>query len=80
MENHDWNGVNMKRTKRLIPAAVIAGMLFLFPLLLHAEPSVKLDGSTYEFDPVPEGTQIEHSYVIQNTGDAPLHIHKIHAG
>jgi hypothetical protein len=70
----------MKRTKRLIPAAVGAGMLFLFPLLLYAQPSVKVDRSTYEFDPVPEGTQIEHSYVIKNTGDIPLHIQKVNTG
>lgn len=70
----------MKTKKRLIRAALIAGMLFLFPAVLCAQPSVEVAESAYEFDPVPEGTEIEHSFKIKNTGDAPLHIQKVNTG
>lgn len=70
----------MKTKKQFIRAFVIAGIFFLFPAVLCAQPSVEVTESKYEFDPVPEGTEIEHSFKIKNTGDAPLHIQKVNTG
>ena len=70
----------MKQKKQIIRAAVIAVVLFLFPPVLSAGPSVEVTGAKYEFDAVPEGTHVEHSFVIRNTGDAPLHIRKVNTG
>ena len=70
----------MKSKNQLIRAAVIAGMLFLSPPLLSAQSSVEVTGAKYEFDAVPEGTSVEHSFVIKNTGDSPLHIQKVNTG
>ena len=70
----------MKQKNQLIRAAVIAGVFFLFPALSFAGPSVEVPVAKYEFDAVAEGTHVEHSFAIKNTGDAPLHIQKVHAG
>lgn len=70
----------MKTKKELIRAALIAGMLFLLPPILYAQPSVEMAESKYQFDPVPEGTHVAHSFSIKNTGDAPLHILKVNTG
>ncbi len=34
----------------------------------------------YEFDPVVDGIEITHDYVIKNTGNGPLTIHKVKTG
>ena len=35
---------------------------------------------TYQFEPVPEGTQVTHEFKIQNKGTAPLIIERVNTG
>ncbi|MFO7751673.1 MAG: hypothetical protein R6V41_00990 [Desulfobacteraceae bacterium] len=70
----------MAMKKKLMCAAVIAGLCVLLPAFLYARPSAEVTRSVYNFDPVPEGTYIEHSFVIKNTGDEPLEILKVNTG
>jgi hypothetical protein len=34
----------------------------------------------FEFDPVVDGTQITHDFVIKNSGNGPLAIHRVKTG
>ena len=43
-------------------------------------PEAVLDESIFEFQPLVEGTQVEHDFIIHNRGDAPLKILKIKSG
>ncbi len=43
-------------------------------------PSAFVVEGTHKFDPVPEGSKIEHEFVIQNKGDAPLVIESVKPG
>lgn len=36
--------------------------------------------SRYKFDPVLEGTEIKHDFIVQNKGAAPLNIEKVRTG
>lgn len=36
--------------------------------------------TTYQFETVPEGTQVTHEFKIQNKGTAPLIIEKVNTG
>ena len=47
---------------------------------LAAGPQAFLTESVYEFAPVVEGTKVEHAFVIQNHGDAPLLILDLKSG
>ena len=40
-------------------------------------PAVYLPASRYEFDPVLEGQEVTHDFVIQNKGDGPLKVQKV---
>ena len=44
---------------------------------LEPSPSAHFPQTHYQFTPVPEGTEVIHDFVIQNRGDAPLHIEKV---
>jgi hypothetical protein len=39
-----------------------------------------LPESVYEFQPVLEGTEVVHEFVLQNRGEAPLNILQIKSG
>jgi hypothetical protein len=43
-------------------------------------PSVFIPKSRYEFDPVLDGTEITHDFIVQNRGTAPLTIEKVRTG
>lgn len=43
-------------------------------------PDAFLPESAYEFEPVLEGTQVTHEFVLKNRGDAPLNILQIKSG
>ena len=40
-------------------------------------PAVFLPATRYEFDPVLEGQEVTHDFVIQNKGDGPLKVKKV---
>ena len=43
-------------------------------------PIAYVPEDTYEFETVPEGTQVTHEFKIQNKGTAPLRIEKVRTG
>ena len=47
---------------------------------INTYPSAYLPVDNYEFDPVVEGTEIEHDFIIQNKGTGPLNIEKVETG
>ena len=44
---------------------------------LDKVPKAVFPRLTYEFDPVYEGTEITHDFVVENSGEAPLVIKSI---
>lgn len=44
------------------------------------QPEAVMNESTFEFQPVVEGIQVVHDFIIHNRGDAPLKILKIQSG
>jgi hypothetical protein len=44
---------------------------------LASAPRAFFSKTKYEFDPVFEGTEITHDFVVENKGDAPLIINSI---
>ncbi|MBT9437775.1 MAG: hypothetical protein GAS50_01135, partial [Desulfobacterales bacterium] len=47
---------------------------------VNTYPSAYLPVDNYEFDPVVEGAEIDHQFIIQNKGTAPLNIEKVKTG
>ena len=47
---------------------------------VNTYPSACLPVDNYEFDPVVEGNEINHQFIIQNKGTAPLTIEKVKTG
>ncbi len=46
----------------------------------EGQPVAVLPEIQYEFEPVPDGTQIQHGFIIQNKGTATLKIEKVRTG
>ncbi len=46
----------------------------------QAAPRIVAPEPTYHFSPVVDGTTVEHDFVIENKGDAPLKISKVKTG
>ena len=67
----------MKKTFLLIP-------IFLLILMTGAgawaAPKLSVAQNTFEFDAVPEGTVIRHSFIIKNNGDETLIIKRVLTG
>ncbi|MDL2123950.1 MAG: DUF1573 domain-containing protein [Deltaproteobacteria bacterium] len=47
---------------------------------VNTYPSAYLPVDNYEFGPVVEGAEIDHQFIIQNKGTAPLNIEKVKTG
>ena len=47
---------------------------------VNTYPSAYLPVNDYKFDPVVEGAEIDHQFIIQNKGNAPLNIEKVGTG
>jgi hypothetical protein len=45
-----------------------------------SSPLAQIDRPIYEFDPVVDGVQVIHDYVIQNKGTGTLEIQKVRTG
>jgi len=43
-------------------------------------PSVFVPENRFKFDPVLDGTEITHDFIVQNKGTAPLKIEKVRSG
>ncbi|MBN1930890.1 MAG: hypothetical protein JW786_04690 [Desulfobacterales bacterium] len=48
--------------------------------LIENYPAVILPETSYDFEPVVDGIEITHEYIIQNKGTAPLKIEKVKTG
>ncbi len=46
----------------------------------QAAPRIVAPEPTYHFSPVVDGTTVEHDFVIENRGEAPLKISKVKTG
>jgi hypothetical protein len=44
------------------------------------KPQAVLAENQFAFEPVLEGTQVTHVFILKNHGDAPLRILKVHSG
>jgi hypothetical protein len=44
---------------------------------INKVPKAEFPQLKFEFDPVFEGTEIKHDFVVENTGEAPLVIRSI---
>lgn len=51
--------------------------LFLDPQQLKAQPKVVLSEKIYDFGLVPQGTVVEHDFILTNTGTLPLVINSV---
>lgn len=49
-------------------------VLFLIPGYGYCAPKVKVDNPVYNAGEVPQGKQISHEFVIENSGDETLTI------
>jgi hypothetical protein len=43
-------------------------------------PSAQLVETLFEFEPVAEGVEVTHDYLVRNTGTEPLDIEKVKTG
>ena len=48
--------------------------------LAQPAPIAFLSETKYEFEAVPEGSQVVHDFILKNTGSAPLHVEKVLTG
>lgn len=74
------------RKRESIVLIIICGSLFAAFISWNGvfadtgQPMAVLPETQYKFQPVPDGTQINHSFKIQNKGTAPLNIQKVRTG
>lgn len=43
-------------------------------------PKIFFPENSFRFDPVMDGTQVSHTFVVKNQGDGPLNINKVKTG
>jgi len=56
---------------------LLLALLFLFPAIAHAQPSIIFDEEIHDFGTVTAGETIEHAFQIRNAGDRELIIEKL---
>jgi hypothetical protein len=64
----------------LTVAILLAGNAIATEEKTPASPSAFIVQPEYTFDPVVDGTQVTHDYVIQNKGAETLEIQKVKTG
>jgi hypothetical protein len=75
----------VKKANILIACAVIAlltvsSVTFANESGLEGKPSASFPEASYTFAPVPEGTVIQHDYLVRNKGTADLEIQSVRTG
>jgi len=60
---------------RLSAFALLANLLFA--AFAYAAPELAVEQGTYNFGTIPQGEKVRHSFIIRNSGDAPLQIKKL---
>lgn len=67
-----------------IGAAIWLIWMILAPAAGAAEqtavPRLEIPSLAYTFEPVAEGEAVVHDFVVRNTGQAELEIHKVRTG
>lgn len=43
-------------------------------------PRIVVPQDRFEFEPVPEGSEVTHQFSVKNSGDAPLLIERVRTG
>jgi glutamine cyclotransferase len=73
--------VQSMRKTVLLWMAIIPAVSF-FSVIHAAESKTRavLENSVYEFSAVVEGVDVEHDFILKNTGSAALEIVKLSAG
>ncbi len=64
----------------LIALCITAAPLFVRAADQGGEPEALLPETVYEFQPVVEGSEVVHEFVIQNRGRAELSVLKLKSG
>lgn len=62
---------------RIMLGMAAAGWLFISAVSAEAGPRAEIPESTHDFGKVFEDKELVHTFIIKNTGDAPLHIKDI---
>lgn len=71
----------------MLRALLLLILICLSPHLGHSEttdsrtgPKAYLPESVFEFQPVVEGTEVVHDFILSNKGDEPLEILNVKSG
>ncbi len=56
---------------------VVILLVFLFPVLVYAEPKIKFDNEVHDFGTVQQGDFLEYAFVFTNVGNEDLSITKL---
>ncbi|MCG8566600.1 MAG: DUF1573 domain-containing protein [Desulfobacterales bacterium] len=59
--------------KLFIYLLVVLGLVW-GPVSATAQPAAVVSSPVYTFDPVPEGTHIDHTFIVKNTGTKLLRV------
>ncbi|HPX19416.1 MAG: hypothetical protein ACOX3E_11335 [Desulfomonilia bacterium] len=74
---------SVQSTRRTVfgwTAIVLALSFFSGTHAAESKPRAVLEKSVYEFPAVVEGVDVEHDFILKNTGSATLEIVKLDAG
>lgn len=64
----------MKKKTILMAIFLVA---WVFPYECIAGQKAEIENPEFNFEPVPEGTHVSHTFRVKNTGDALLTIEKV---
>jgi hypothetical protein len=70
----------VKKTVFVWTSIVLALSFFSGAHAAGSKPRAFLEQSVYEFPAVVEGVDVEHDFILKNTGSATLEIVKLDAG
>ena len=74
-KNHDM--ARARIMKKIWTIFVIFSFSILFSIPCSAGPKAVLSAPDFHFQPLPEGEELIHEFVVKNQGDAPLNIIKV---
>lgn len=58
-------------------SSLVACIVFMTAFAAHAAPRIATDKPLFDFGSIPQGKKLTHTFVIRNTGDAPLTIEQV---
>ena len=60
--------------KKLILIFITAAFIFTAGLTVEAAPVAQVPSPIHQLEPIPEGTHIDHTFIVKNPGDTVLKI------